>query len=285
MVNLDLAIRVARLSDESRLSNLLYFESYVHRHLDWRTPIDWLGAPEYWVAEQAGQVNAALACPPDPENVAWIRLFAHSNLMPGDEAWRVLWETAYQSLSVDRRGVTVAAIVLHEWFQKILQNNGFTERQKIVLLEHVHATYHERPIPDGLTIRPMQREDLPAITLLDADAFDPIWRNSLSALQRAFSQSGLATVATYNDELVGYQISTRNSFGVHLARLAVQPTVQGKGLGYALLQDLLRRMYRMGVFRLTVNTQSDNGTSLSLYHKIGFSLTGESYPVYTCQIH
>jgi ribosomal-protein-alanine N-acetyltransferase len=283
MVNLDLAIRVARLSDESRLSTLLYFESYVHRHLDWRTPFDWLGVPEYWVAEQGGLVNAALACPPDPENVAWIRLFAYSNLMPGDEAWHVLWETARKSFS-DRNGVTVAAIVLHDWFQKLLQSSGFTERQKIVLLEHVEATFHERPVPAGLTIRPMQTEDLPAVTQLDTTAFDQIWRNSLPALQRAFSQSSPATVAIYDGEIVGYQISTRNSFGVHLARLAVRPTFQGKGLGYAIVQDLLRRIYRMGVFRLTVNTQSDNGTSLSLYHKIGFTLTGESYPVYTYQI-
>lgn len=284
MVNLDLAIRVARSSDESRLSNLLYFESYVHRHLDWRTPLDWLGAPEYWVAEQGGLVNAALACPPDPENVAWIRLFAHSNVMPGEEAWHVLWETAKQSFS-GRSGMTVAAIVLHDWFQKLLQANDFTERQKIVLLEHTVSSVHERPVPLGINIRPMQRDDLPAVTQLDLQAFDPIWRNSLSALQRAFSQSGSATIAIHNGQVVGYQISTRNSFGVHLARLAVSPAFRGQGLGYALVQDLLRSIRRIGILKLTVNTQSDNAASLSLYHKIGFVLTGESYPVYTYQIH
>jgi ribosomal-protein-alanine N-acetyltransferase len=284
MVNLDLAIRVARSSDESRLSNLLYFESYVHRHLDWRTPLDWLGAPEYWVAEQGGLVNAALACPPDPENVAWIRLFAHSNAMPGEEAWHVLWETAKQSFS-GRSDMTVAAIVLHDWFQKLLQANDFTERQKIVLLEHTVSSVYERPVPLGVSIRPMQRDDLPAVTQLDLQAFDPIWRNSLSALQRAFSQSGSATIAIHNGQVVGYQISTRNSFGVHLARLAVSPVFRGQGLGYAIVQDLLRSIRRMGILKLTVNTQSDNAASLSLYHKIGFVLTGESYPVYTYQIH
>lgn len=284
MVNLDLAIRVARSSDESRLSNLLYFESYVHRHLDWRTPLDWLGVPEYWVAEQGGLVNAALACPPDPENVAWIRLFAHANAMPGEEAWRVLWETAKQSFS-GRSDMTVAAIVLHDWFQKLLQANDFTERQKIVLLEHTVSSVQDRPIPLGVSIRPMQRDDLPAVTQLDVQAFDPIWRNSLSALQRAFSQSGSATVALHNGQVVGYQISTRNSFGVHLARLAVSPAFRGHGLGYVIVQDLLHSIRRMGIFKLTVNTQSDNAASLSLYHKIGFVLTGESYPVYTYQIH
>ena len=284
MVNVDLAIRAARPSDESRLANLLYFESYVHRHLDWRTPLDWLGAPEYWVAEHAGLVSAALACPPDPENVAWIRLFVRSSAAPGDEAWRILWDTARQSLA-QRGEMTVAAIVLHDWFQKLLQASGFIERQQIVLLEHNSGSFHDQPVPAGITIRPMQADDLPAVTRLDAEAFDPIWHNSLPALQRAFAQSGPATVAYNADDLVGYQISTRNSFGVHLARLAISPDFREHGLGYALVQDLLRQMYRMGVFRLTVNTQNDNGASLALYHKIGFVLTGERYPVYTYQIH
>lgn len=284
MVNLDFAVRTARLSDESRISNLLYFESHVHRHLDWRTPIDWLGASEYWVAEQAGLVNAAFACPPDPQNVAWIRLFVRSNLISGHEVWNVLWETAKESLS-GRYGLTVAAIVLHEWFQQLLQDSGFVERQKIVLLEHVNAKFREFPVPPGVIIRQMQRDDLPAVTQLDVQAFDPIWHNSLTALERAFAQACPATVAVFDGNIIGYQISTKNSFGVHLARLAVSPTFQGHGLGYAIVQDLLRQIYRMGIFRLTVNTQSDNGVSLSLYHKIGFSLTGEAYPVYTYQIH
>lgn len=282
MVNLDLAIRVARASDESRLANLLYFESYVHRHLDWRTPLDWLGVPEYWVAEQDGLINAALACPPDPENIAWIRLFLRSNSIPAQDAWHILWETAKQSLS-QRHGLTVAAIVIHDWFQKLLQASGFIEQQQIVLLEHTSASYREQPLPSGTVIRQMLPDDLPIVARLDAEAFDLIWRNSQSALQRAFSQSGPATVAFSNGKMVGYQISTRNSFGVHLARLAVSPTFQDRGLGYAIVQDLLRQIYRMGIFRLTVNTQNDNIPSLALYQKIGFTLTGECYPVYRYQ--
>jgi len=284
MVNLDLAIRAAHPSDEPRLANLLYFESYVHRHLDWRTPIDWLGAPEYWVAEQGGLISAALACPPDPKNIAWIRLFVRSSSIPGEEAWRILWDTARESMA-GRYEVTVAAIVLHDWFQKLLQTSGFVEHQHIVLLEHNSGSYHDQPTPPGVIIRPMRAEDLPAVTRLDTDAFDLVWRNSLPTLQRAFAQSGPATVAFYDGEMVGYQISTRNSFGVHLARLAVSPTFQGHGLGYAIVQDLLHQMYRMGIFRLTVNTQDDNSASLALYHKIGFMQTGECYPVYMYQIH
>ncbi len=282
MVNLDVAIRKAQPGDQSRLANLLYFESYVHRHLDWRTPLDWLGVPEYWVAEQNGQINAALACPPDPEDIAWIRLFVHSTAIPAGEAWNSLWETARRSLA-GRHGLTVATIVIHDWFQKLVEASGFVEGQQIVLLEHSGSSFYERPVPEGFLIRQMVSDDLPAVARLDAEAFAPLWRNSISSLQRAFAQAGPATVALSNGRLVGYQISTKNSFGVHLARLAVSPALQGQRLGYALIQDLLRQIYRMGIFRLTVNTQSDNRASLALYQKIGFVLTGEHYPVFTYQ--
>jgi ribosomal-protein-alanine N-acetyltransferase len=282
MVNLDVAIRVAQPGDQARLANLLYFESYVHRHLDWRTPLDWLGVPEYWVAEQNGQISAALACPPDPEDIAWIRLFVRSNAISATDAWNSLWETARQSLA-GRQGLTVAAIVIHEWFQQLLQASGFVEQQQIVLLEHNGVSFQEQPVPADVLIRPMASHDLPAVASLDAEAFAPLWRNSLSSLQRAFSQAGCATVALMDGRIVGYQISTKNPFGAHLARLAVSPALQGRKLGYLLVQDLLHQIYHMGIFRLTVNTQSDNTASLALYRKIGFVFTGERYPVFTYQ--
>lgn len=282
MVNLDLAVRVAQPGDHSRLSNLLYFESYVHRHLDWRTPLDWLGVPEYWVAERNGLINAALACPPDPENIAWIRLFVRANTIPAEEAWNGLWETARRTLA-ERHGLIVAAIVIHDWFQQLLGNSGFTEQQQIVLLEHNSASYPERRISEDVLIRQMASEDLPQVAELDARSFGPLWRNSLPSLRRAFSQAGPATVALSGGQIIGYQISTKNTFGVHLARLAVDPAFQGRRVGYALTQDLLRQIYRMGILRLTVNTQNDNAASLALYQRIGFVLTGEHYPVLTYQ--
>jgi ribosomal protein S18 acetylase RimI-like enzyme len=68
--------------------------------------------------------------------------------------------------------------------------------------------------------------------------------------------------------------------GGHLARLAVLPAYQGRGVGYALVNDLLRQFVFRGIFRVTVNTQADNHASLRLYENMGFQRTGESYPVY-----
>jgi ribosomal protein S18 acetylase RimI-like enzyme len=119
---------------------------------------------------------------------------------------------------------------------------------------------------------------------VDHAGFDRLWRNSLATLRMGLAQAGFATVAHINGEIIGYQISTRNSYGVHLARLAVNPQQQGRGIGYALVQDLMNKSRYAGLYRLTVNTQNDNQTSLALYQKIGFVLTGERYTVYTYHV-
>jgi ribosomal protein S18 acetylase RimI-like enzyme len=280
MVNLEFAVRVARTSDQNRIANLIYFEPNIHRHLDWRTPLDWLGAPEYWVAEQNGEVIAALACPPDPENIGWVRLFVHSSFIPAKEAWDRLWQTARAEL-VSRQEMLVAAIVLQDWFKELLLGSDFQKQQEIVLLEHNVAGFEAQPIPPGFAVRPMNFDDLPAVARLDAAAFAPLWQNSFRLLQQAFSQAGPASVIVIDGQIVGYQISTKNPFGAHLARLAVDPAFQGRGLGYIIVQELLHYVRQAGIRRLTVNTQSDNRTSLALYRRIGFVPTGERYPVFT----
>jgi ribosomal protein S18 acetylase RimI-like enzyme len=130
----------------------------------------------------------------------------------------------------------------------------------------------------------MSEADLPAVAEVDSAGFAQLWKNSLTTLRFGFLQAGFATVAQINDEIVGYQISTRNSFGVHLARLAVFPQQQRHGIGYYLVQDLLNQARLAGLHRLTVNTQNDNQASLALYQKMGFVLTGERYTVFTCQL-
>lgn len=279
MVTTQTITRTAAVSDQNRIANLIYFETHVHRHLDWRTPLDWLGAPEYWILEQQGIVSAALACPPDPETVSWLRLFAVASSLPVAHAWDALWGAATSALQ--GRGLTAAAIVVHDWLQALLIEAGFVEGQQVVVLAQNNAPYASKPNPFGLTIRPMTQADLPDVTELDSASFEPLWRNSISSLGFALAQSEYSTVGLLNGKIVAYQMSTRNPFGAHLARLAVQPGLQGHGLGYLVVQDLIQKIHQSGNSRLTVNTQKENSASLALYEKIGFRRTGEHYTVFT----
>ena len=177
-----------------------------------------------------------------------------------------------------------AAIVLQEWLQDLLLSSGFTSHQSIVMLERDGGVPAEMPLSPEISMRAMMPFDLPAVAEVDASAFELLWQNALPALERAYPQAVWATVAETDGQVIGYQLSTRNPLGVHLARLAVRPTVQGKGLGYALVANLIQQAWRRGISHLTVNTQSDNAASLALYQRMGFRETGERYPVYHLQV-
>jgi ribosomal protein S18 acetylase RimI-like enzyme len=279
MVNLEVQVRTALPKDHQQIANLIYYEPYIHRHLDWRTPLDWLGEEEFWVAEYGRLVTSALACPIDPLKIAWIRLFASSGDLTLTDSWSSLWQVALDSLAT-QDGVTVAAITTQDWFIPLLESSGFSVAQHIVILEHDGKSLPRLNNPAGISIRTMTTSDLPAVAELDAAAFVPLWQNSLDALQHAFAQAGRATVAEAKEGIIGYQISTYNPFGGHLARLAVHPHAQRHGIGKALVFDLLQESATRGLRKLTVNTQDDNQSSLALYQNIGFHRTKEEYPVY-----
>lgn len=283
MIALNLQTRPALAGDYHSLSNLIFFESHVHRHLDWRSPLEWLGRPFYWVVEENGRLAAALACPADPRDVAWIRLFAHDARLPLHEAWNLLWDAAQNTIRA-AGGAMVAAIVMQRWLEAPLRESGFANPQDIVLLEWNSRPLVPLPPLDGLTIRPMTTADLPAVAEADADAFAPLWQNSIESLGRAFGQSLYATVAEVDGRVAGYQLSTGHAAGAHLARLAVRKEAQGKHIGTALVWDLMNFLRRRGLGRLTVNTQNDNHASLALYQRMGFLRTGERFPVYTFRV-
>lgn len=272
-------VRPAEDADRGRLANLCHFGGYIHRHLDWRPALDWLGAAPFLLAEQGKHTLAALACPPETPGVAWVRMFAAADGAPVEKSWELLWEPARAALA--SLGVRhVAAIPLDSWFQSLLSDSGFQPVHDVVVL----VWHGEGADPDtrkaDWTIRPMQTRDLPEVQALDAAAFGDLWRISIDSLQLAFQQAAVATVAEDDRDLLGYQISTHGPYGAHLARLAVRAEVQNRGIGSGLVRDLQQRYQHPPLFQISVNTQNTNAASLALYHKAGFRATGEGYPVF-----
>jgi ribosomal protein S18 acetylase RimI-like enzyme len=284
MIGTSLQARPAELRDRQILSNLTFFQTHAHRHLDWRHPLDWLGSPYFWLIEEDGRALATLACPPDPPGVAWVRLFAYGGAAPALEAWSALWNLARGEIS-RRGGALVGVIAMQDWMRDLMARTEFDWIHNIVMLEWRGRPILQRSLPDGLTLRAMTVSDLPAVEQVDADAFAPLWRISLDNLQRALSQSVSATVIESQGRILGYQLSTGKPTGAHLARLSVRKEAQGFGLGAALVSDLIGQLRRRGATLLSVNTQNDNHISLALYQKMGFVRTGEEYPVFRSVIN
>lgn len=279
VIKLKHSIRPATGNDHNQLANLIHFSTLVHRHLDWRPPLEWIGHTPFLVLEDGDRIVAALACPPDPPRVVWLRLFVVYDEEYLSSSWSQLWPAALEMLPSDPK-MSIAAIPLQNWFRRLLISSEFEPTTDVVMLIWDSGEIPSRhPCPD-ISIRPMTLDDLPQVEILDESSFGSLWHNSRKSLEYAFNQAAIATIADIGGTIVGYQISTSMQMGGHLARLATHPDYQRQGIGCSILRDLLIQFKKRGAARITVNTQEDNLASISLYENAGFVRTGETYPVY-----
>lgn len=276
-----LKIRPANPEDRPILSAEFDHADHVFFHLDWSSPLDWLGKQPFWVVEDTRGICAALALIEEPAGIAWLRIYACRRGVSPDEHWETLMSKCLAHFDPQNMP-TIAALGLKEWLIPLLTGVGFLYHQSIVTLyRELNEEVNELPIPPSVFIRPMEEEDLPLVAAIDQQAFEPIWQNSLPQIEISFQRARYTTVAEVDNQIVGFQISTSNLFSVHLARLAVHPSFMRRHIGYALVADLIERCKRDGCWELSVNTQNDNSASLSLYEKIGFKRSDQSFSVWT----
>ncbi|MEW6717927.1 MAG: GNAT family N-acetyltransferase [Chloroflexota bacterium] len=270
-------IRAATPDDQSKLTRLIHDDVYNHSHSGWRSPLDWLGHQPFLIMEKNDQAVAALACPPDPANIHWIRLFTCSTKLSLLPTWEQLWGAAWEQCR--HKGVALS-MCTGPWFVRLLKHSHFRHINNVLMLSWKWRSLPPQRTVPGLEIRPMQKSDLASVLAVDVASFDPIWQISMATLQLALYNSLVATVAVQDNRIVAYQITSPAPFSGHLSRLATHPDAQRQGIGLNLVSALLAELSNQGTIRLTVNTQQNNLASLALYKKVGFQPTGDVYPVY-----
>ncbi|MFH1446866.1 MAG: GNAT family N-acetyltransferase [Chloroflexota bacterium] len=270
-------------SDYTRIANFLNKDILAHRHLDWKSALGWLGDSPYLYEEKEDEITALLCCTPENPDAAWVRAFASVRTGPYKTSWHSLLACAVEELHKSPIK-KLASLALQEWFEVLLIESGFTTSQSIIVLEWMGTLPPLGEENPNITIRPMFGSDLPFVQQIDAAAFMPLWQNSLPGLRNALHHGAYSTIAILDGKIVAYQISTSLGTSAHLARLAVLPEYRKVHIAYSLVRDLLKCFDEQGIWRLTVNTQSDNQPSLNLYNKIGFKRSGDSIRVYTLNL-
>jgi ribosomal-protein-alanine N-acetyltransferase len=273
----DLVLRQARASDRPEVGSLLSRAHWRHFHLDWRDPLDLLSLQPNYLAYDRGRLVGHLASPPDPDQTGWVRSFCVDASRTPLSVWRPLWaEAAATCLALEVR--RIASLLSGEWMRPLLTEAGFRETSAVVFFEWRGG---ELSAPaTSAVVRRLRQADLPQIVDVDGRAFAPLWRNNTESLSSAMSQAIVATGVEHDGQLVAYQLTTASPFGAHLARLAVDPNLQGRGLATLLVVDLIQQLGRRGFNTVTLNTQADNLRSQDLYRRLGFRETGQRYPVF-----
>jgi len=272
-------VRSAGVSDSNRIKTFLRRKDIlIHRHLDWRKPIDWMGESPFLLLEKDREIQAILICPSEVQDIFWIRLFAGIEISGIDEYFDLLFNKARKWIMSHSKGAIITSIAYLDWMRNLLLKHGFSIYQNVVQLQWKGLGIPK--VNSGeFKIRPMDSKHLPTVAEIDEKCFEKIWRHPLEAIKSAYEQTSYSTILLKSKEIAAFQMSTSQRSRAHIARLAVLPEYQGKGYGTALVVNMLRHFNTLRINEITVNTQENNRASLHLYKKLGFVETNDGFPI------
>ncbi len=121
------------------------------------------------------------------------------------------------------------------------------------------------------TVRPLGYSDLPAVISIERRAFPTPWSLAMFVLELA-KPSGIYLGGPARGRVAGYLICSRYADIWHLMNIAVDPGWRRRGLGAAMLSEMLRRIGEDGACTLEVRTS--NSPAIELYERFGFRAAG-----------
>lgn len=126
-----------------------------------------------------------------------------------------------------------------------------------------------------MKIRLMVEEDAEAVSIIEEQLFSKPWTkqdfvNSLSDWHNIY-----VVVENEQKEIIGYC----GIWGVldegQITNVAVRPEDQGKGIGFAMLTELIRMGKNEGLQQYTLEVRESNKKAQSLYKRLGFVEEGK----------
>jgi mycothiol synthase len=166
----------------------------------------------------------------------------------------------------------------------VSQTNISENPYSMVLMQHSGQPMPESSVPAGYTIRPLagQAEVAGYVACHQAafqsDSMRAGWR--ARTLAHPAYEADLDLVAVDTDgRVAGFCIGWLSSYGGQIEPMGVHPDFRGRGLGRALLLEVLRRLQGRGAGRIFVATDNYRGVAFKLYESAGFRVI-EAIEVY-----
>lgn len=123
---------------------------------------------------------------------------------------------------------------------------------------------------DPVTWRPMAAGDLPDVLALEKVLFSDPWPEAMFRSDIEEGEAAYTVVGSDGEAVVCYGIAwfVRGEF--HIANMAVRPSLQGRGLGGRLLDEMLGEAGRRGCRIATLEVRMSNEKAIRLYRSRAF---------------
>lgn len=251
------------------LTGFLNANNLSFSNLDWFPPSERFNEPGCFAIIEDHRIKALLAATRESPAAAWLRFF-HAERNGQHEQYFNALSSQVKIVLKDMGAQSLFSLAPYDWLEQMLSSEGFKPIDKIVTLQRNFSDANHSSTNRQLIIREMTYRDMAAVEAIDVAAFDTAWQLKHESLTKTYHLSASHSVALLDGEIVGYQMSTSAFDSVHLARLAVDPRWQRRGVGRLLIEDMLETFSAIGIKSFSVNTQASNIQSLSLYHSLGF---------------
>lgn len=124
-----------------------------------------------------------------------------------------------------------------------------------------------------ITIEEMQKEDIEAVSLIEARTFSMPW-SPKDFLQMVEAENALYLVAKENGTAIGC-CGVRNILGEgEITNVVIDEPYRGRKISTAMLSELLKRGEQMGIKSFTLEVRKSNEAAIHLYEKAGFVTEG-----------
>lgn len=124
------------------------------------------------------------------------------------------------------------------------------------------------------SVDPMRRADLDAVLAIERASFSMPW--SRGAFLYEMEQNRVARCLVVREEahVVGYLCLWEVADELHITNVAVHPQWRRRGIGRALLQDVLAEALARGIRMVVLEVRPSNVEARALYESLGFRVVG-----------
>jgi len=265
----------------SQVLELIQYTYLRHTHFDWYEAEEWLDSMGGLtrLAWRNGHLAGVMGANSPFNATSWVRVLCIAEGISEAEVVTALWN----SMRAGLRGAGALGcwlLALEPWIESHTARMGMSHTETLVSMRRGSSTPLQPAPATPISLEPAAIQDVAAMAVIDQAAFIPPYQMNYPDIRRAYRNGTTSTIARLDDQIVGYQISTRHGATGHLARLAVMPGHQGRQIGAALVREVVAAFLRRQVEVVTVNTQASNLRSQHLYQAYGFERSGYDTPMF-----